>query len=208
MSYSLNEIEAASKRAARGAGYSWGCAEEAAKATRWLCANGQDGVTILAGLLDRRLAVSADHAPTGQEGEWRADGELCPLVAGAYLSDCAHQLAKDAIHMRRVAAPLVILPFAANAARFHKCCVTVDIDGQLAITDGVALSCPDGIPAQAEELTVRTGGELAARCRSKSRATPDPDSWARLNEYAYRTYAPATDESRRLGAGAGLSDND
>jgi len=29
-----------------------------------------------------------------------------------------------------------------------------------------------------------------------------------LNEYAYRTYAPATDESRLSGAGAGLSDND
>ena len=29
-----------------------------------------------------------------------------------------------------------------------------------------------------------------------------------LNEHAYKTYAPATDESRLSGAGAGLSDND
>ena len=29
-----------------------------------------------------------------------------------------------------------------------------------------------------------------------------------LNEYAHKTYAPATDESRLSGAGAGLSDND
>ena len=29
-----------------------------------------------------------------------------------------------------------------------------------------------------------------------------------LNDYAYKTYAPATDESRLIGAGAGLSDND
>ncbi len=29
-----------------------------------------------------------------------------------------------------------------------------------------------------------------------------------LNKYAYKTYAPATDESRLSGAGAGLSDND
>jgi len=29
-----------------------------------------------------------------------------------------------------------------------------------------------------------------------------------LNDYAYKTYAPATDESRLSGAGAGLSDND
>ena len=29
-----------------------------------------------------------------------------------------------------------------------------------------------------------------------------------LNTFAHRTYAPATEESRLLGAGAGLSDND
>ena len=29
-----------------------------------------------------------------------------------------------------------------------------------------------------------------------------------LNDYAYKTYAPANDESRLSGAGAGLSDND
>ncbi|MEO0980892.1 MAG: DUF3726 domain-containing protein, partial [Pseudomonadota bacterium] len=40
------------------------------------------------------------------------------------------------------------------------------------------------------------------------RATPDPDSWTRLGVLAHRTYAPATDESRLRGAGAGLSDND
>jgi len=34
------------------------------------------------------------------------------------------------------------------------------------------------------------------------------DVWSRLEEFTYRTYAPATEESRVLGAGAGLSDND
>ncbi|NND22495.1 MAG: DUF3726 domain-containing protein, partial [Silicimonas sp.] len=42
MSYSLNEVEATAKKAARGAGYPWGLAEEAAKATRWLCAHDID----------------------------------------------------------------------------------------------------------------------------------------------------------------------
>ena len=34
------------------------------------------------------------------------------------------------------------------------------------------------------------------------------DVWNRLEELTYLTYAPATEESRVLGAGAGLSDND
>ena len=33
MNFSLNEMEAIAKRAARGAGYPWGLAEEASKAT-------------------------------------------------------------------------------------------------------------------------------------------------------------------------------
>ena len=33
MSLSLNEVESTAKKAARGAGYPWGLAEEAAKAT-------------------------------------------------------------------------------------------------------------------------------------------------------------------------------
>ena len=36
MTYSLYEIEVTGKRAARGSGFSWGLAEEAGKATRWL----------------------------------------------------------------------------------------------------------------------------------------------------------------------------
>ena len=36
MNVSMNEVESMAKTAARGAGYSWGLAEEAGKATRWL----------------------------------------------------------------------------------------------------------------------------------------------------------------------------
>ena len=43
---------------------------------------------------------------------------------------------------------------------------------------------------------------LAKRCKV------DNDVWNRLEEFTYRTYAPVTDESRMLGAGSGLSDND
>ena len=75
MSFALNEVEATAKKATRGAGYPWGLAEEAAKATRWLCAQGLDGVAILAGALTR-------------------DGEryVCPITEGARLSDQAAAL--------------------------------------------------------------------------------------------------------------------
>jgi len=206
---SLNEVEATAKRAARGAGYAWGLAEEAGKATRWLCANGQDGVAELVRLLDMGLAsADAQHAPAHLDGIWASDGTLCPLRSGALLSDCASRLTGDRIEMAQVAVPLLLLPFAAGASRDLTSCVTITCDGQAAVTDGRHLSGETGFPATAAHVTIQLGGSLIEPHPHKSRATPDPDKWDALNRFAHRTYAPATEESRQLGAGAGLSDND
>lgn len=208
MTFSLNEIEATAKRAARGAGYSWGLAEETGKATRWLCANGLDGVAALTGLLERRMADKPAHMPRAEDGTWQGDDVLCPLAAGTYLSDCAQQLSGREIRMRRVCFPAMILPFAANVASVHKTCVSIDADGQVAVTDGKGVSGADRFPDYADELTFRIGGKLSKHVVQMSRGTPDPACWTKLNSFAHRTYAPATDESRLLGAGSGLSDND
>ena len=42
MTWSLNELEAEVKKAIKGAGLSWGLAEEGSKAVRWLAAHGAD----------------------------------------------------------------------------------------------------------------------------------------------------------------------
>ena len=36
----------------------------------------------------------------------------------------------------------------------------------------------------------------------------DRDRWSRLMQFVHRTYVPATERSRREGAGAGMIDND
>ncbi|WP_422041476.1 DUF3726 domain-containing protein [Roseibium sp.] len=208
MKRSLNEIEATAKRAARGAGYSWGLAEEASKATRWLCQNGHDGVAALAVLLDKDLAGSGDHRPHAAGETWRGARDLCPLMTGAFLSDCARRLRTAPVEMERVAVPLFILPFAANAAAELTCCLTVEMDGHVAETDGDILLCPDMLPDLAEQIRVRARETISSRRPRSAQMCPDPDSWDRLAVLAHRTYAPATRESRLLGAGAGLSDND
>lgn len=208
MNRSLNEIEATAKRAARGGGYSWGLAEEASKAVRWLSSRGQDGVAALAVLLDKGFARTADHRPHTPGEVWHSDADLCPIATGAFLSDCARNLRSGPITMQRVAVPLLILPFAANAASELNCCVSVEIDGHVAATDGDNLICPDGLPEFAERITVHPS-ETAPSWRPRgAQMSPDPDSWNRLAALAHRTYAPATEESRLRGAGAGLSDND
>lgn len=209
MSVSLNEVEATAKRAVRGAGYSWGIAEDAGKATRWLCTRGIDATGGLVRLLGRDLAADIGrHAPQSLNDLWVGDGELCPLTAGASLSDCAKLLNAAPIRMCQVAFPVYLLPFAANAARVLKSCVTVECDGISAVTDGVHLSFDVALSDMSDVATVFAGGTLSNARAHHSRAMPDPGDWAALNRFAHRTYAPATAESRLLGAGAGLSDND
>ncbi|WP_170409918.1 DUF3726 domain-containing protein [Ruegeria atlantica] len=209
MNVSLNEVEATAKRAARGAGYSWGLAEEAAKATRWLCAQGQNGTRALAQLLQLELTrAPAQHTPPNLSSEWQSDDQLCPLATGALLSDCALRLNSSPIEIRNVAVPELLLPFAANAARLLKTCVSLEYDQAVAETDGYDLSLTALIPNHAHQVLVRLGGQVNTPAPHRTRADPDPSDWDILNQFAHRTYAPATEESRLLGAGAGLSDND
>jgi hypothetical protein len=186
MSYALNEVEAMAKRAARGAGHPWGLAEEAAKATRWLSAQGLDGVAVL----DEALAQGGDA-----------------LVIGASLSDHAARLADGPIEIADLPQPVMILPFAALAARQIRDTVSVTCSAAVAVTDGRRLGLSGKFPPETT-VTIIAGAEPFAPRPQAGRATPDAAAWDRLTGLARRTYAPATEESRRLGAGAGLSDND
>ena len=211
MSFALNEVEAMARKATRGAGYSWGMAEEAGKATRWLCAQGIDGCSSSA-----RLLAITDHvekttmAPAASDGVWRAPlGQLCPLMAGAALSDFAYLLVRGEISMENVACPSLLLPFVATTARQQKTTLALDMDDVLIVSDGRDVCIGKvAVPQQATRVSVRRGGALGQAVRPHSRATPDPAIWDQLNSFAGRIYAPSTEESRLLGAGAGLSDND
>lgn len=206
MSFSLNEVEAMGKKAARGAGHPWGLAEEAGRAARWLCAQGLDGCAELAAVL---AATPPLDGPAGLASPWHARrGTLCPLQAGAALSDCGWMLEAGDIDLQGLAHPLVILPFAAAAAGRLGIAVTVTWEGVRAVVDARGLAL-EGAPGPGPvDVTVRAGGTPARRLPRTSRAAPDPATWQALEALAARTYAPATAESRLKGAGAGLSDND
>ncbi len=209
MSYSLNEMEATAKRATRGAGYPWGLAEDAAKAARWLCVQGLDGSAELAHVLECRFEEQpTKHRPHALAGVWQAESDLCPLAAGALLSDCAQNLRAAPIEMQHVIAPSVLLPFAANAAKRLGRAVLIEIDEVVAVTDGAHLDVQGKLPSLAQRVVVSQCTETVTPRHLQTRSHPSAQSWDILNRFAHKTYAPATEESRALGAGAGLSDND
>ena len=206
VNYSLNEIELLAKRAARGGGYCWSLAEEAGKATRWLCAHDVDGVKQLALLLQRGFAAnSRRHRPQQIRDIWRGDDILCPIMTGCLLSDCAARLRAAAIQTGHVAIPALLLPFAAAVARITGAPVTISADGWQAEANADELYADAIFPQQTGAVRIQTrdqaGGASTNPRRRQTRAMPEPASLTFLERLAHKTYAPATEESRRLGAG-------
>ena len=215
MSYSLNEVEALSKRAARGAGLDWGFAEEASKATRWLCAQDLDGCRLLLSVLDAYQG-NGHHtqAPKSLSGHWQGSmGALCPVLTGASLSDCAVQVAENGVEIRDLSNPTFILPFVAAAAHVAETGLLVSWAGATITTDGHSASLrfsPEATPyvEHVDRLVIARAATQPEATKPPSRANPSGQVWAKLNSLAALTYAPATETSRRLGAGGGQTDND
>jgi len=211
MSHSLNELDALCRKAARGAGCSWGLAEDAGKAARWLHAHNLPGA---ASLLHCLLARDGDTPPRMSADHWRAaTGTLCPLSAGTALADHATHLLDNPISLGPVRNPILLAPFAAMASAQIQRPVLLEWPGVRILISGNA----SHVSAQQNALLIDiTDTVTCATATSQDNLTSPPSSRADLPHDIYqgldtlarRTYAPATEASRAAGAGAGLTDND
>ncbi len=216
MNLSLNEIEGLCKKAARGAGMSWGLAEEAAKAARWLSAHGMEGPALLAAQLRENDCVDYGQlAPQINASRW-SGGErpMCPLITGATLSDHAHLFAGDAeITLDAVAHPVLLAPFASRLASSRAETVSLSWSGCRLDFDaaGDMFRDPECDPTADAEATVICAIK-PARHEGIAVEGPSPTVQESVLDYlttlATRTYVPASEASRAQGAGSSLSDND
>lgn len=196
MRLTLSEVEATATRAARGAGFSWGLAEEAAFAAHWLVEQGIDGLALLLARLDLGTLEPAVMAT----GRWTGPGPLCPIATGASLGDAfdlPEGLASGALSLSQTAIPALMLPFLAR-----RDVVTVTWPGFRGLLTGGALLTLEG------DLTCPLA-EVALSRSPRHMPQPieiDPQVVEALQVYVRRTYVPASDASRR-GAGAMGSDN-
>ena len=202
MTYSLGEVEAISRKAARGAGFSWGMAEDEGKAVRWLCNWGLPGAEALAGYLDARR--DAGGPSDTSSAIWSAhSGTLCPITCGTVVSD--RGALDTAVDLHALAWPLLIVPHVAWIAPKG----SVSWPGsQLCWDEHVRLSGPL-LTARADQVTLSTASKPdGTACQKIQRADLDDATLARLTRFAAKTYAPETEASKTTGAGAGLTDGD
>jgi len=211
MNLSLNELDSLSKRAVRGGGYSWGLAEEAGKAARWLCIHRLDAIGQLAALLDQSLAQPAtDHRPVYCDANlvWQSRKQLCPLATGASLSDNARKLKSRECELRNIVHPTVLLPFIANVAYLNDQTYTVVCNDLVAIVDNNCVDLEHPFTDRADVVHIKAGGSTSQVGARQHRACENDAGLLVLKKFANLIYAPATEKSRLLGAGAVLCDND
>lgn len=185
MSWSLGEIEALATKAARGAGYSWAEANEAGWAVRWLCRSGLSGTDALAALIS-----------TSEDG-------LCPIDAGLTISDAGGDWwPEPGVYVQ---VPLLILPFVGRISG-------AGVGLAIRVGETVAMVCADGalsdVSSKAAQISLVGAVPRPVVPRRARVAELSADVRDTLQNAAARTYAPATERSRQLGAGAGLADND
>lgn len=216
MTWSLGELEATARKAARGAGMSWGMAEEAGRATRWLCAAGLSGGESLSRLLtwaDGRDWASL-RPEAGNRDAWHARGGLlCPVATGTAYCDAANGWAVP-LRLGPVAQPLLLAPFVAGAAATMRQPIRLQWEGvRMLFDEHGALRAMAGAGAvdadRARETWLQAGAKgPSGPCPAPSRrAHVPPETAETLLTFAQRIYAPETPERRRAGAGAGPADS-
>ncbi|WP_341863611.1 DUF3726 domain-containing protein [Gymnodinialimonas sp. 57CJ19] len=216
---SCNEAASLCMKAARGAGMSWGLAEEAGFSAAWLVSHGLDGPSFLRAHLERADGKDwSDLCPAIVPGKWEnAKGQaVCPIILGATLSDYAElpegPVVGAKIMLGLVSAPILLLPFLSELGRAYGLTFTLS-----AQTGAVDINAdPTSLHAAAHlldvaQLELTMGVKADEPCDREDPSTPNAKTTAAtiaaLNTFAMRTTVPATDASR-AGAGSTLSDND
>lgn len=202
---SLNEIETTVLKAARGAGYGWGLAEEAGAAARWLAQHDLPWAATVGTLLAENTVrlVGADTVM------------INPLVAGTWICD---DMAIDSGTPRKlmaVVAPLWLAAVVGVGRRGKPVRVSMQWpEATLVTLRGILqhaagdLTNPGPAPVFIETRHPAGESAVAMRTRSHGGRRVDEAVWRLLMDLERRTYVPSSVRSRETGAGAGASDND
>ena len=215
MTGSLNELEILVKRATRGAGWSWGIAEEAGKSARWLASRGfPAGRLVLAWLQHGEGIPYRERIPADpRSSRWAAgSGFLCPVCTGCALSDRGTGTPPVfPLHLVAVATPLLLVPFLERLARALRQPVCLEGEGIRWVLDGAdgwQAEAGTGLQAATADLILQPVPESPPpRVERFYRVDWAPDDKSGLESFAHRIFAPAS-IGHQSGAGAGLRDND
>lgn len=213
--FSLNEIEAETRKAARGAGLSWGLAEDVGRIGRLLAQFLPQHLDVLADALDDLKSGRHASRLISDRSGIRAteDRPLSPLVLAPALADRSAEIARGTLTVTaKLAEPRLLIPMLAGVAERLQRPLRLQLDGHdvaLGRNPAPAFTALAQLRIADTLLVTASSRELGQAPAPKAGGVAIPaDLWRRFTALAALTYVPASEHSRLAGAGAGLSDND
>ena len=200
----LSEIDTTSKRAAKGAGFSWGISEEIGKNMRLLELFGLSGIKNLNKYLkDYKIKQFQKIALISEINETKKN-PFCPIILGTNFIDQVNLLdKKNSIKIINVAFPILFLPFVSRASEVIGKRIFLKIDEKEFL-----LNLNQSIYSNYLK------NEILENCNSVSinfienNNSFNENEWKELYKLSEDTFVEETESLKIGAAGAGLTDND
>ena len=201
---SLSEIDTTSKRAAKGAGFSWGISEEIGKNMRLLELFGLSGIKNLNKYLKDYKKKQFQKIALISEINETKKNPFCPIILGTNFIDQVNLLdKKNIIKIINVAFPILFLPFVSRASEVIGKRIFLKIDEKEFL-----LNLNQSIYSNYLK------NEILEKCNSisinfiENNNSFNENEWKELYKLSEDTFVEETESLKIGGAGAGLTDND
>ena len=209
--YSLGEIRALSYKAARGGGLSWGDAQEAAFAAELLLLVELPGPSALCKFLNTISSFKTSEVTSLKDIDRNNNKTISGLTYGTTFLDFQLEQKRNLIIATpRIASPLLLLGVLLLLLRSDTY-LEVKWEGFEFSSKSVAptFSGKQINPDLVDCVEIQIGEQKNSIIETKQKSFTIPQKcFFHLNEFASKTYVPASASSRAMGAGAGLLDND
>ena len=200
---SFSEIETISKRASKGAGFSWGVSEEIGKSVRLMEMFGLPGILYLTSYLNqignhnyqKITIISADNISNNIP--------YCPISVGLNFMDQVHNLEKiDKINFSNLAYPLLIVPFLSRSSEIIGKKILLNLENFKFL-----FNYNQSIFSNFDNSFIEKTTKFFISF-NQNEDSFDKMTWDTLYKISQKTFVDETESSKKTSAGAGLTDND
>ena len=200
----LSEIDTTSKRATRGAGFSWGIAEEVGKNMRLLELYGLPGIKNLNKFLKDYKEKQFQKITLISETNYASKNPFCPITLGTNFIDQVNLLDnKVNIQISNLAFPILFIPFVSRASEIVGKKIFLKVDDKEFLFN-----------LNQSIYSNYLKNEILENCNNikisfiENNNSFNEDEWKELYKLSEDTFVEETESLKIGAAGAGLTDND
>ncbi len=200
----LSEIDTTSKRAAKGAGFSWGISEEIGKNMRLLELFGLPGIKNLNKYLKDYKKKQFQKIALISEINETKKNPFCPIILGTNFIDQVNLLdKKNNIQISNVAFPILFLPFVSRASEIIGKRIFLKIEEKEFL-----LNLNQSIYSNYLKNEILENCNTVNISFIENNNSFNENEWNELYKLSEDTFVEETESLKIGAAGAGLTDND